>query len=251
MQTHYFDASHPLRPYTHSLPAMPGTIAPANALRGETPPTARPGFHPAEQNGRWIEIEDHRGRNGYVNGQPHEIESFGPPPDGWSETLPPPTPEELARIEYGTALSESDAILTARSFRQLAQTEEFTATEFATFAKAGLFPVWVPGAAYAAGNRIVHEGVVYEVKQPVTAQDHQPPGGAGMLAVYRPISADPQSGEEPDGSLENPHPFISGMDVFNDKYYSFEGAVYLAKADMLPCVWNPGMAGLWQWELAG
>ena len=250
MQNNYFDANHPLRPYTHTLPAMPGTIPPANALRGETP-TARPGFHPAEKAGQWIEIEDHRGESGYVNGQPYEVKDFGPPPDGWSDTPPPPAPDEAAQTEYYAALSESSAILTARSFRQMAQAEEFTATEFAVFAKAGLFPAWAPGESYEAGKRIAHEGIVYEVKQPVTAQAHQPPGSAGMLSVYRPISADPQSGHEPDGSPENPYAFISGMDVFNGKYYSFEGAVYLAKADMIPCVWAPGTPGLWQWEPVG
>ncbi len=250
MQNNYFDANHPLRPYTHSLPAMPDTVAPANALRGETP-TARPGFHPAEQNGRWIDIEDHRGKSGYVNGQPCEVKDFGPLPEGWSDAPPPPTPEETAQTEYYAALSESSAILTARAQRQLVQAEAFTATEFAVFAKAGLFPVWAPGAQYLAGNRIAHEGVVYEVKQPVTAQEHQPPGSTGMLAVYRPLSVDAESGEEPDGGLENPYAFIYGMDVFNGKYYSFESAKYLAKADMLPCVWNPGTAGLWQWELVG
>ena len=164
-----------------------------------------------------------------------------------------PTAEEIAQTEYSTALSESAAILTARSFRQLAQAEEFTPAEFATFAKAGLFPVWTPGAAYVAGNRIVHETVVYEVKQAVTAQAHQPPGGVGMLAVYRPISADPATGDEPDGSPENPIPYIAGMDVFSGKHYSFEDAVYLAKADMIPCHegWKPGTAGMWQWELVG
>ena len=249
MQNNYFDANHPLRPYTHSLPAMPGTVAPANALRGH-PPTARPGFHPAEQSGQWIEIEDHRGKQGYVNGQPCEIKDFGPLPGGWSDT-PPPTPEEVAQAEYETALSESTAILTAHAQRQLVQAEAFTATEFAVFAKAGLFPAWVPGESYEAGKRIAHEGIVYEVKQPVTAQEHQPPGSAGMLSVYRPISADPQSDDEQDGSPENPYAFISGMDVFNGKFYSFEGAVYLARADMLPCIWNPGTPGLWQWELVG
>lgn len=94
MQNNYFDNTHPLRPYTHSLPAMPGTVAPANALRGQTP-TARPGFHPAEKDGRWTEIEDHRGESGYVNGQPCEIKDFGPLPDGWSDTPPAPTIEEL------------------------------------------------------------------------------------------------------------------------------------------------------------
>ena len=156
----------------------------------------------------WEEVEDHRGAEGFVNGQPHEVKELGPLPDGWSDT-PPPTPEELAQAEYETALSESSAILTARSFRQMAQAEEFTATEFAVFAKAGLFPAWVPGESYEAGKRIAHEGIVYEVKQPVTAQEHQPPGSAGMLSVYRPISADPQSDDEPDPLLE----ILSGRSV--------------------------------------
>ena len=128
------------------------------------------------------------------------------------------------------------------------QAEDFTPAEFATLALAGLFPVWVAGESYTTGDRLVHEGVVYKVQQPVTAQGHQPPGSAGMLAIYRPISADPDTGAEPDGSLDNPYSFISGMDVSTGKYYTFEGKLYLAKADMKPCVWNPGMAGLWQWE---
>ena len=39
------------------------------------------------------------------------------------------------------------------------------------------------------------------------------------------------------------------MDVSNGKYYTFESTLYLAKADMKPCVWNPGTPGLWQWEV--
>ena len=30
--------------------------------------------------------------------------------------------------------------------------------------------------------------------------------------------------------------------------YSYNGVVYLCKADMKPCVWAPGTAGVWQWE---
>ena len=158
-------------------------------------------------------------------------------------------PEEAALAEYITATTESAAIFTARVQRQFVQAEDFTATEYATFAKAGLFPEWTHGAEYVKGNRIMHEGVVYEVQQPVTAQEHQPPGSTGMFAVYRPISVDSETGDEPDGSREKPYAFLSGMDVYTGKYYTFEGKLYLAKADMIPCVWAPGTAGLWQWEL--
>ena len=109
MQNNYFDANHPLRPYIHSLPAMPGTYPPANALRGEEPPTARPGFHPAEKAGQWIAIEDHRGETGYVNGQPHEIKDFGPLPDGWSDTPPPPTLHEAREARLDEVMSAYQA----------------------------------------------------------------------------------------------------------------------------------------------
>ena len=161
------------------------------------------------------------------------------------------TAEELTAFEYTTALSEASVILTARAQRQLVQTEDFSAPEYALFAAAGLFPAWTPGTTYVPGNRLVYEGVVYEVQQPVTAQEHQPPGSTGMLAVYRPLSVDAETGHEPDGGPENPYPWRGGMDVYTGKYYTYEGRLYLAKADMLPCIWAPGTPGLWQWEPAG
>ena len=183
-------------------------------------------------------------------------EAMGLAPGSWEEItdaeaaeLQKPTAEELKAQAAIEAAAESAAILTAKMQRQLVQAEDCTPAEFATFARAGLFPVWTTGETYVTGDRLVHEGVVYEVQQPVTAQAHQPPGSAGMLANYRPISADPDTGEEPDGSRDNPYSFIHGMDVSTGKYYTFEGKLYLAKADMKPCVWNPGTAGLWQWEL--
>ena len=165
------------------------------------------------------------------------------------EASRPPTPEEQLALETAVAVAAAGAILTSRMQRQLVQAETFTSTEFATFAKAGLFEAWAAGQTYAKGARLVHEGVVYEAQQAVTAQAHQTPGSAGMLAVYRPLSVDAGTGAEPDGSREHPYTFISGMDVYNGKYYTFESKLYLAKADMKPCVWNPGTPGLWQWEL--
>ena len=39
----------------------------------------------------WVQVEDHRGEGGYVNGEPHTITEIGPYPEGWSAT-PPPVP---------------------------------------------------------------------------------------------------------------------------------------------------------------
>lgn len=78
--------------------------------------------------------------------------------------------------------------------------------------------------------------------QEVDSLENQPPGADGMLAVYRPLNT------ENTGTADDPVPFVNGMDVYTGKYYSFNGKTYLAKADMLPCTWDPGTEGLWQWE---
>ena len=162
-------------------------------------------------------------------------------------------PESLADIELRAqaAVAKSRTILMARMQADMVQTGAFAAAEFAIFARAGLFTDWAAGQTYAKGYRLAHEGIVYEVMQEVTAIENQPPDAAGMLAVYRPLSVDPETGEEPDGSREHPFAFLYGMDVTKDSYYTYEGKLWLARADMPACVWTPGTEGLWQWEEAG
>lgn len=111
-----------------------------------------------------------------------------------------------------------------------------------------LFKTWAE--VLAAGqtvpeNTIINDGgTLYRVVAAggVLPQEHQPPHGEGMLAVYRPIDTTHA------GTLEDPIPWVYGMDCNTGLYYSHETAVYLCKADMKPCVWAPGTAGVWQWE---
>ena len=166
-------------------------------------------------------------------------------------TFTPPAEEELAAQAMAEARVQSRSILMARMQVDMVQTGAFAAAEFATFARAGLFAEWAAGQTYAKGYRLAHKGIVYEVMQEVTSLENQPPDAAGMLAVYRPLSVDPETGDEPDGSRERPYAFLYGMDVTKDSYYSYEGKLWLAKADMPACVWTPGTAGMWQWEEAG
>ena len=105
------------------------------------------------------------------------------------------------------------------------------------------FRAWTAGEQYAANEIVTHGGKVYRVVQAATAQEHQPPGAAGMLAIYRPIVL------AATGTITDPIPFEIGMDARTGLYYSYGGTLYLCKGDMIPCVWEPGSAGLWQWEL--
>ena len=51
-------------------------------------------------NGAWVNVENHIGEKGYINGVPTEIKEYGPLPEGWGTTSPPPSIEDqLAAIE--------------------------------------------------------------------------------------------------------------------------------------------------------
>lgn len=111
MQNHYFDdALDPGRPYTHSLPATPNTAPPDNALRGALPDTSCPGFWPCECEGAWVQVEDHRGQQGWLNDQWQVIKVVGPLPAGWSTTAPEPAlrPEEKRKLAIAIELDRID-----------------------------------------------------------------------------------------------------------------------------------------------
>lgn len=111
-----------------------------------------------------------------------------------------------------------------------------------------LFKTWeevLEAGKTVAENSIINDGgTLYRVVATggVLPQEHQPPHGEGMLAVYRPIDTTHT------GTLEDPIPWVYGMDCTEGLYYSYNATVYLCKANMTPCVWAPGTAGLWQWE---
>ena len=110
-----------------------------------------------------------------------------------------------------------------------------------------LLPVWdellAAGDVLAANTVLRHEGVTYRVVQAVTPQAHQEPGGAGMLAIYRPVD------QQHAGTQDDPIPFVYGMDALAGLYYSYAGGLYRVAegGDMKPCVWLPD-SGIWQWE---
>lgn len=152
----------------------------------------------------------------------------------WKEAsgqpAPPPSPQEqvitMARAMAATATSLTDTV--ALSIPDLLPTwEELLAA----------------GNQVAAGVCLVHDDQTYRVVQDVTPLESQPPDMDGMLAIYRPID------REHAGTLSDPIPWVYGMDCYSGKYYVHNGQTYLAKMDMLPCVWEPGSAGTeGQWE---
>ena len=66
-----------------------------NGATWVTPPDPVEGFTRFFKDGKWTQVENHKGEEGYLNGERTIIKEFGPLPEGWSTTPPPPTEEEL------------------------------------------------------------------------------------------------------------------------------------------------------------
>ena len=149
--------------------------------------------------------------NGYYrDATPEEIEAWEA---AASQPAPPPGPQEqvmtLARTMAAAATGLTDAV---------------------ALSIPDLLPAWAEllaaGKEVAAGVCLTHKGQTYRVVQAVT-----------------PIE------REHTGTLSDPIPWVYGMDCYSGKYYAHNGQTYLAKMDMLPCVWEPGSAGTeGQWE---
>lgn len=102
---------------------------------------------------------------------------------------------------------------------------------------------WEAGIVYEDKdvNKVVkHKGKLYRIVSAHTAAAHYPPDAEGVLALYRPIDISHA------GTLEDPIPFVYGMDVTGGLYYSYENAIWLAKINMAPCVWPPAEGNEWK-----
>lgn len=107
----------------------------------------------------------------------------------------------------------------------------------------GAWPEFVAGETYRQGTVgwYGEPGRLYEVVLAggVTVQAHQPPGGEGMLAVYRPIQREAEPGQV--------LPWVYGEAVKVGDKREYNGVVYEAYApaganthspDLVPAVWR-------------
>ena len=170
----------------------------------------------------------------------------------WDTSLPDDIESEIstqaeeAATAAGAALSTEIALFA----RNIAATA-LTISDEAALNFPHLFPVWPDGVnadGYYTKGQIVYCDVnqtLYRIEQDLVKPiENQPPHADGMLAVYRPISP------EHAGTLEDPIPWVYGMDCLEGVYFSYNDHVYRVTAggDMKPCVWAPD-SGIWQWEL--
>lgn len=158
------------------------------------------------------------------------------------------TPEEIAiweaaRQPASPPSPQEQAMMLARTLAAVAT----NLTDTVALSIPDLLPTWdellSAGSEISSGVCLNYNNQIYRVVQNVTPIESQKPGDEGMLAIYRPID------KEHAGTIYDPIPWVSGMDCYEGKYYSYNEKTYLCKSDMIPCTWEPGTEGLWQWEL--
>lgn len=136
----------------------------------------------------------------------------------------------------------SDILQQAQEIRKATQTlAAYAPDEIAAAQPLELYDKWVADTAYKADKLLVHNGKLYRVAQNLTSSAVYPPDAEGVLALYRPVD------KTHAGTQEDPIPYVYGMDCTSGKYYSYNGKIYLCKADLKPCIWNPD-SSIWQWE---
>lgn len=78
-----------------------------------TPPKPKDGHIPMWDGEKWTNVENHMGKQGYVNGEPHTVNEYGPLPQGWSATEPEKPLAELKRQKRADILRAYDAAVVA------------------------------------------------------------------------------------------------------------------------------------------
>lgn len=86
-------------------------LLPNNATH--TPPELKDGSIPRWNGTAWEQVEDHKGKEGFVDGKPYTIKEYGPLPEGWSDTPPPPTLDEAKAAKIAAIDAQTSSAILA------------------------------------------------------------------------------------------------------------------------------------------
>ena len=147
-------------------------------------------------------------RNGAIE---YEYEDVPPTPEPEPIPEPEPTPEPIPdTMIRQVAMFATMAVNTmSLSDEQSLQIKD-------------LYPEWASfvGKSLAAGFKVLYEGRLYKVRQPIaTVLDNQVPSEL-TAALYEEIN------EAAAGTLDDPIPYNGNMELFEGKYYSQNGVTY-------------------------
>ena len=73
-------------------------------------PVLQEGFIPLWTGSKWEQVENHKGLEGYLNGEPYTIKDYGPLPEGFSTTKPLPSLEEAKHEKQSEVINKFSAM---------------------------------------------------------------------------------------------------------------------------------------------
>lgn len=90
----------------------------------------------------------------------------------------------------------------------------------------GFYPRWEDkiGCTVENGFNLLYDGKLWKVRQTHTAQSAYPPS-IHTASMYEVVEA------EHDGTVDDPIPYIAPMEIFDGKYYTQNGTMYLCIRD--------------------
>ena len=119
----------------------------------------------------------------------------------------------------------------ARQLRRMIELASAFLTDSEALDAIELFPTWAVGVEVEFGDRRQYNGVLYRCKQSHTTQSDWTPDIATSLWDE---VAEPGQGDTPD----NPIPYNNNMELFEGKYYSQYGVIYICFRSTGTTVYN-------------
>lgn len=141
------------------------------------------------------------------------------------------SPEELTAMEVELALvkaAERTRPMTAAEVAELLipmQINSLAVDDNTALRMLNFYPAWDSGVSYAAGYKVQHNGKLWRVLQPHTAQAGWEPENAASLWA--------QINETHSGEVDDPIPYDGNMSLEAGKYYIQEGVIYRCIRDTI------------------
>lgn len=167
--------------------------------------------------------------------------------DEWKEV----GEEEAQRIKAAKAQTgtiEYPEEITATMSLMRMKVNDMGLTDAEALAVQSLYPEWETfvGKTLPKGYRVLYGGRLWNVRQEVNPVLENQPPSIDTAALYEEVN------ETNAGTPEDPIPYDNNMELFEGKYYTQEGAVYLCTRSTGQAVYNPlaALVGIYV-ELAG
>lgn len=86
------------------------------------------------------------------------------------------------------------------------------------------YPEWIAGITVKVGERYLSDDILWECIQGHTTQENWRPG-ASTASLWKVVD------EEHAGTIDDPIPYVTPMELFNGKYYRQDGVTYKCTRD--------------------